>query len=181
MAGDILLSMAIFIVFIIALLVLIALICVAIATIYFALRGAPYANTLPSRIEEMMKLAEVKKGERAVDIGSGDGRIVIALAKRGVEAHGYEINPLLVLWSRYKLKRAGVSDRAFIHFKDMWRHDYSDFDLIISCQISYMMGRLEKKLRREIKPGARVVSNYFTFPTWKPKKKKGYVYLYQVK
>lgn len=171
--------MALFIVFIITLLVLVALIVVAVGTVYFALRGAPYANTLSPRIEEMLDLAAVKKGERAVDIGSGDGRIVIALARRGAEAHGYEINPLLVLWSRYKVRRAGLSGKAHIHLQDMWRHDYSDFDLIISCQISYMMGKLEKKLRREIKPGTRVVSNYFTFPTWKPKKKKGYVYLYQ--
>ncbi len=171
--------MAFYIGYFLLLAILIALIVLAVATVYFALHGAPYANTYMERVEEMMQLSGVKKGERAVDIGSGDGRVVIALARRGAEAHGYEINPLLVLWSRYKIRRAGLSKQAYIHLQDMWRHDYSDFDLIVSCQITYMMGRLEKKLRREMKPGARVVSNYFRFPTWRPAKVKGYVYLYR--
>ena len=165
--------------YLILLVLLTGLLALAVAIVYFAMRGAPYANTYPERIAEMLAVAGVKKGERAVDIGSGDGRIVIELARRGADAHGYEINPVLVLWSRYRIRRAGLADRAQIHLQDMWRHDYRDVDLVVSCQISYMMGRLEKKLRRELKPGARVVSNYFTFPTWKPAEKKGDVYLYK--
>ena len=83
--------------------------------------GAPFEPTSDRKLKIMMKLAKVKKGEKAVDHGSGDGKIVIALAKAGAEAHGYEINPLLVLFSRYKIKKAGLKGKAFIHWKNFWK------------------------------------------------------------
>jgi len=142
-------------------------------------RGAPFLASTESRVEKIVELADVKKGKLAADLGSGDGRIVIAFAKAGVEAHGYEINPLLVLWARYRVRRAGLSGRAFIHWKSFWRQNFSKFDIIAIYGIPYIMRGLESKLKKEIKQNARIVSGTFTFPTWRYSKEDGEVYLYE--
>ncbi|MBI2010780.1 MAG: SAM-dependent methyltransferase [Candidatus Colwellbacteria bacterium] len=143
-------------------------------------RGAPFVPTPTRTIEKMIDLAEVKPGEKAVDLGSGDGRMVIALAKAGAEAHGYEVNPLLVFWSRRKIKQAGLKNKAFIHRKSFWSVDLSDFNVITLYGVSLMMKRLEKKLDQELKDGARIVSFAFDFPVWRPEKKENGVYLYRI-
>jgi Protein-L-isoaspartate carboxylmethyltransferase len=86
--------------------------------LWFVLRGAPYIPTKREGVIKMLKLARVRPGCKALDIGSGDGRLVIALAQAGAEAHGCEINPVLVWWSRRKIKAAGLEGRAFIHCAD---------------------------------------------------------------
>lgn len=140
--------------------------------------GAPYAPLGHERIANMMKVLQIKPGEKAVDIGSGDGRIVIELARQGAEAHGYEINPLLVLISRRNIRKAGLQGKAFIHRADMWQQDYSGFSAITLYTTTHAMGRLEKKLRKDVNPGTRIAANYFKFPNWQPIKKEGTVYLY---
>jgi len=143
------------------------------------IKGAPFVPSEAKTVEKMIELAKIKPGEHVVDLGSGDGRFLIAVAQKGIEAHGYEINPLLVWWTRRRIRKAGMQKRAFAHWKSFWRVDYSSFDVVLIFGIFYIMRRLEKKLREELKPGARVVSNAFTFPTWVPEKKEGGVYLYR--
>jgi cyclopropane fatty-acyl-phospholipid synthase-like methyltransferase len=70
--------------------------------------GAHYMPTTNEIVIQMLTMAELKPGDKLVDIGSGDGRILIAAAQQGIESVGYEINPLLVLWSRSRIKRAGM-------------------------------------------------------------------------
>jgi len=141
-------------------------------------RGAIYFPTSARSIEIMIKIVEIKSGQRLADLGSGDGRILIAFARQGAQAHGYEINPLLVLSSRHKIKQAGLQDRALVHWKNFWRADFSRFDIIIVFGISYIMKGLEKKLKKELKPGAKVISNLFQFPNWQPTCRENGVYLY---
>jgi ribosomal protein L11 methylase PrmA len=160
------------------LILLFAAIVTLILVIYFALTGAPYVATDDMTLQEIIRAAQIKKGEKVVDIGSGDGKIVIALAREGAQAHGYEFNPLLVLYSRYRIRKLGLTKHAHIHWRDFWRENFSSYDVIVVYGISYIMKRLERKLRREVKPGTRVVTNYFPFPTWKPKKKYKNVALY---
>ena len=83
-------------IFVIFLLQLILIFLVIAFIIPFFTSGLGYAPSTTAIIDRMIKLLNIKPGEKAVDIGSGDGRVVIALAKAGAEAHGYEINPLLV-------------------------------------------------------------------------------------
>lgn len=146
--------------------------------IIFAYKGAPYAATDDLTLKEMVKVVKELKGKKVVDIGSGDGKIIYALAEAGIEAHGVELNLLLTLWTRWQIHRRGLQKKVFIHRRDMWKEDLSQYDVIISYQITYIMKRLEKKLKAEIKPGAYVISNHFTFPTWKPKQKKGRLTIY---
>lgn len=127
-----------------------------------------------------MALAAVTPGEKAIDLGSGDGRIVIALARAGAEAHGYEINPLLVWLGRREIKKAGLEKSAFIHWKDFWSVDFSNFNIVTVFGISHIMRVLKRKCRRELPAGARVVANSFPFPGWQFAEKANNVYLYKV-
>ena len=112
-------------------------------------------------------------------LGSGNGKIVIEFAKHGAEAHGFEINPILAWISKLRIKSLGLQNKAFIHRKNFWKQDFSNFDIITSFQISYVMPGLEEKLKKELKSGSKVISNTWRFPNWKPKKKIGAVYMYE--
>lgn len=174
---------------IILFLILVAITCFlfnGLLVLYFAFHsvlpvsfgGAFFARSRDKAIESMLLLSEVKPDEKVADVGSGDGSLVIAFAKKGAIAHGYEINPFLVFISRQRINGAGLSDRAFIHFKNFWQVNFSEFDVVTVFGIGYMMKRLQTKLEQELKPGSRVVSNYFSFPDWRPNKKEDSVYLY---
>ncbi|MFZ1970731.1 MAG: methyltransferase domain-containing protein [Candidatus Nanoarchaeia archaeon] len=140
--------------------------------------GAPFQPSSNRALKEIIELAKIKKGQKTADLGSGNGKIVIEFAKQGAEAHGFEINPFLVWISRRKIKKAGLQKKAFIHWKNFFKQDFSKFGIITSFQISYIMPELECKLKRELKEGAKVISNTWKFPNWKPKKRLGDVYLY---
>lgn len=160
---------------------LLFLVILLVLVLVIMLRGAPYVPSQKKTVEQMVALSGVLPGERAIDLGSGDGRVVIALARAGAEAHGYEINPLLVWLGRRKIKKAGLDGKAFIHFKDFWSVDFSDFDVVTVFGISHIMRILGRKCRKELKGGARVVANSFPFPKWEHSKKDGEVYFYEQK
>ena len=140
--------------------------------------GAIYVSTSDEKVEKMIGFLDLKKIKKAADLGAGDGRFVIALAKEGIEAHGYEINPFLVLLARKNIKKAGLENKAFMHLKNLWQTDTRDFDVVFLYAMKHMMKKLEKKLNKELKPGASIVSNYFVFPNWKPEKSEESITLY---
>lgn len=142
------------------------------------IHGAIYYPSSDPQIATMLDLAQIKKGERAVDIGSGDGRIVRALARAGAHAHGYELNPFLVFWSWWQERALPKSQRGHHHLANLWFTSFASFDVVILFGMTYIMKDLEKKLLRELKPGTRVVSNSFPFPNWKPVRRVGNIYLY---
>lgn len=166
-------------------LIFIFLVLIPIGFIMFLLmtivKGAPFMTSGKNPIRRIIALAEIKPGQKAADLGSGDGRIVIAMARAGAIAHGYEINPLLVWWSRRKIVREGLSGKAFIHQKSFWNEDFSSFDLISIYGIGYIMKDLEEKLRRELPQGAKVAANAFEFPNWQYAKRDNGIFLYEQK
>lgn len=133
---------------------------------FFSRIGAPYVPTHPKTVETMLALMKTGLHTRVADLGSGDGRLVIASAREGAESHGYEINPLLVWLSRSRIKKAGVSGSATIIWANFWHHDFSAYDVIFIYGVVNIMPRLEAKLLKELKPGSRVISNGFIFPNW---------------
>jgi len=147
----------------------------------YLFKGAVFVPTMRGTVKRIVDLAEVKPGMKAADIGAGDGRLVIALAEAGAEAHGYEINPLLFWLSKRNIGKAGLTGRAFIHRKSFWDEDLSKFDIVTVYGVPKIMERLEEKLKRELGTGARIISNIYTFPTWSPTKKEDSVYLYEQK
>lgn len=141
--------------------------------------GAPFEPSSRKELKNIIKLANVKKREKIIDLGSGNGKIVIELAKKGAEVHGYEVNPILVWFSRRKIKKLGLEKNAFIHWQNFWKVDLKDYNVIVLFQVNYVMKKLAGKIKRESKKGTRVVSNTWKFPGKKPVKKISRVYLYK--
>jgi protein-L-isoaspartate O-methyltransferase len=167
-----------------ATIVVLGIIAVVLWLIFFVFfplgRGAIYDPSSPEETHTMAELAELIPGEKAADLGSGDGRVVIALAQRGAEAHGYEVNPFLVALSRRRIRENGLQGRAYIHWGSFWRMSLARYDLITVFQVGFVMSRLEAKLKRELAPGSRVVSHYWRFPGIKPERVQGNVYRYRI-
>ena len=141
--------------------------------------GAPFVPTSNAVVETMVALANIKPGERMVDLGSGDGRIVIAFAQAGAEAHGYEINPSLVFWSRLNIRRLGLRNKAFIHWRSFKACDFSKFAIVTTYTLPRFMASLEGKIQTTLPKNGRVVSHQFRFPNWEPTEVKDKVYLYK--
>ncbi|MGI5826682.1 MAG: SAM-dependent methyltransferase [Patescibacteria group bacterium] len=139
----------------------------------------PFVPSSTDRLNTMMELSGVKPGQKTLDLGSGDGRVVIAMAKAGAEAHGFEVDPKLIEEARRNIAEEGLEGKAFIHSKNFWDGDLGEYDVVTVYGITSIMGRLEAKLKNELRPNAKVVSNYFTFPNWEPEEVKEKVYLYK--
>ncbi len=140
--------------------------------------GGPYVPSRQEDVDRMVGLAKLSATDRAADLGSGDGRIVIAAAKAGVaDALGIEINGALVRSSRVAAKRLGLANARF-EARSFWDADVSDRTVIFLYQVPYAMRRLETKLRDELPAGARIISNDFTFVDWQPAHEEDHVRVY---
>ncbi len=126
----------------------------------------------------MVELSKVKRGEYVAELGSGDGKVAIAFARAGAFVDGYEINPILVWWSRWQIRRAGLNKNVHIYWRSFWNIDFGNYDVVSFFQIHYIMKKLEGKLKKELKEGCRIVSNKWEFPNLHYRKKKNSVYLY---
>jgi len=143
------------------------------------LKGGPFIRSAKKRIETMMELANIKQGERVVDLGSGDGTLVLKAARRGAYAVGIEINPFLVWYARLRIKKAGLARNASIIRGDLWRYALSDTDTVFLYLLPSTMEELKEKLLRELPPHARIVSNAFPLMGWTPIIEKNNVFLYR--
>jgi SAM-dependent methyltransferase len=116
-------------------------------------------------VQAMLDLAEVTPSDCVIDLGSGDGRIVIAAAKRGANAVGYEYNPDMVQLSKQNAEKAGVADKATFVNADLFTADLSKATVITM----YLLPQLNLRLRPtllELKPGTRLVSHAFNMGDW---------------
>ncbi|MEK6234549.1 MAG: PQQ-binding-like beta-propeller repeat protein, partial [Planctomycetales bacterium] len=129
---------------------------------------AAYYPTPRDVVEKMIDAAELKPDEVVVDLGSGDGRILFAAAKRGARAVGYEINPRLVEQSREEATRLRLSNRVTIRREDLFQADLSEVDVVFTYLQSHRLERLLPNFK-QLKPGARIVSHAFTIPGVAPK------------
>lgn len=122
----------------------------------------PTPDTL---VERMLDMAEVTPQDHLIDLGSGDGRTVIAAAQRGLRAHGIEYNPELVELAKRRAEAAGVADRASFEQADIFETDFSKAQVLTL----FLLPELNERLRPQIldlEPGTRVVSNSFDMGDW---------------
>jgi ribosomal protein L11 methylase PrmA len=144
--------------------------------------GAPYVPTKNDVAASMMRLAKIKRGDTVVDLGSGDGKLLLLAAQNGAgKAIGYEINPYLVLLSRLRVLLSPFGYTIKTYFHNFWTADISDADVVFVYLLPWRMEQLARKLRRELKPSALVVSNSFIFPNWKilREDRKNHVYVFR--
>ena len=133
--------------------------------------GGPFVPTPPAVVEAMLKLANVGPRDYVIDLGSGDGRIVLmAASKFKARGLGVDIDPDLVDQANASARKLGVADRATFQVQDVLRTDVSRATVMTLYLLPGMMTNLQKKLRAELKPGTRIVSHDFTFDQWKPER-----------
>ena len=124
----------------------------------------PTPDTL---VDKMLEMAKVTPKDYVIDLGSGDGRTVIAAAKRGVTAHGIEYNPDMVELSKRNAAAAGVSEKATFAKADLFESDFSKATVITMFLLPSINVKLRPKIL-DLKPGTRIVSNSFDMAEWKP-------------
>ena len=120
-------------------------------------------------VDQMLKVANVGKGDVLYDLGCGDGRTVISAAKLGARATGIDINPVRIKESEENAAKQGMTGKVTFRLEDLFEADFHDATVITL----YLLPSLNVKLRPklwQLKPGTRIVSHDFDMGEWKPEK-----------
>jgi ubiquinone/menaquinone biosynthesis C-methylase UbiE len=132
-------------------------------------RDVPYVPTPERVVEKMLEVAKVGQNDLVYDLGSGDGRIVIAAArKHGARGVGIDIDPARVREARENARSAGVAQRVEFREGDLFKADIGDATVVTLYLLSAVNLQLRPKLLSELKPGTRIVSHAFGMGDWKP-------------
>jgi len=129
--------------------------------------GAEYDPTPMPVAEAMLDLAAVRPDDVVYDLGCGDGRIVIAAARRGARGVCVDIDPKRIRQSRANAKKAGVADRIRFREEDLLRSDLSDATVVMLFLSPELANALRPKLEK-LKPGSRIVAHWYPVGDWKP-------------
>ncbi len=130
--------------------------------------GAPWVPTPHRTIKNMLKLAEVKPGDKVYDLGCGDGRVIIEAARSfGAKAVGVEIDPMRFLWTKTKVLLFGLSGKVSVLLGNFFKINISDADVVAIYLLQETNIKLIDKFIKELRPGTRIVSNTFTLPGFK--------------
>jgi SAM-dependent methyltransferase len=127
----------------------------------------PYVNTPAEIVERMMRMAEVGTGDQVIDLGSGDGRLVIAAAKRGASGLGVDLDPNLVRLATQNAAKTGVGDRARFEVRDIFETDLSRATVVTMYLLPDFNAKLLPKFLK-LKPGTRIVSHDGGIGDWPP-------------
>jgi len=131
-----------------------------------------YVPTPYEVVDEMLRLANVKKGDVLYDLGSGDGRIPVTAAKKfGIRAVGIDIDPQRIKEATENAKKNGVSKLVTFKQEDLFKTDFKDATVVTLYLLPDLNVKLRPRLLNELKPGTRIVSHQFDMGTWKPEKK----------
>ena len=132
---------------------------------------APYYPTPEIVVDKMLRLGEMKAGEKMYDLGSGDGRIVIMAARKyHADATGVEFDDDLWKQSMDKIRSLGLQKTARIIHGDLMKQDYSSADLLTVYLLPVSNDKVRPLLEKQLKKGARIVAHDFEFSGWVPEK-----------
>ena len=146
---------------------------------YVVAFGAPYVPTMRRQVDTAFELLDLKPGQRLLELGCGDGKLLRAAAQRGIYVTGYELNPLLagLCWLRTWRYRKLVS----VRLADFWRADWPEADAVFGFILPKLMPKLDHKVLSENRQPLKVASFAFEIPGKKPVKTKDGVFLYEYK
>jgi len=146
-----------------------ALIAAGQAAAQTAGRAPPFVTTPPEVVERMLTLAQTRREDLVMDLGSGDGRIVIAAAKKyGARGIGVELDPKLVETARENARLAGVEQQTTFLNNDVLKTDLSSANVVTAYLLPWLMDALQPKFLAELAPGTRIVSHAFPMSGWEP-------------
>ncbi len=134
--------------------------------------------TRRAQVETAIKLLGLKKGQTIIDIGSGDGVVLKVAAQKGIKGVGYELNPIMWLISKIRLRK--YKDIVRVELGDFWTKKLPKCDGVFLFLTTPYMKKMEKKLVSELKPKTKVASYAFEFASQKPIKMENAVYLYEI-
>lgn len=131
--------------------------------------GGPYVPTPQVVVDHMLRMADVGPDDFVIDLGSGDGVIVLTAAKQfKARGYGVDIDPELVKHSNLRARQLGVADRVTFQVQDVFKTDLSRATVVTLYLLPSMMSNLQTKVFSELRPGARVVSHDYHFGEWPP-------------
>jgi SAM-dependent methyltransferase len=157
---------------------LIVVLAIVLCFSFVVIFGAPYVPTLKSQRKYALKMLALKPGQTLVELGCGDGTILILAAQQGIKSVGYELNPILVLIAKFRTRKH--SKKIKIVWGNFWSADISQADGIYVFLIQRLMAKLEKKILNEGQPNLKVLSYTFQFPNLVAIKSDQALYLYQL-
>ncbi|WP_199798176.1 SAM-dependent methyltransferase [Aurantiacibacter aquimixticola] len=145
----------------------------------------PYVESRRNTVEAMLDMADVTAEERVIDLGTGDGRILIAAARDyGARGVGVDLDPTLVEEARANAAAEGLAERVEFREEDLFDTPLADADVVTMFLLPEVNMRLRPRLLEELRPGTRIVSNRFDMGDWRPdevRRVSGYpVYLWIV-
>lgn len=132
----------------------------------------PYVPATTQQVQNVMSLLSGHTG-KLVDLGSGDGRIVIEAAKLGFRAEGIELNPWLVWYSRLRSLREGTWSKTNFYTRNLWKHNLNSYDHVVVFGVDTMMEQLREKLAKEMGSQCQVIACRFPFISCVPEKEVG--------
>ncbi len=153
----------------------------AAATVLFSFVvffGAPYVPTLRPQIKTAFELLDLRPGQTMLELGSGDGRVLKAAAERGLNAVGYELNPLLVIFSYFYTWR--YRKKVKIIWGNFWHKQWPPADGMFVFSLVRYMPKLEAKIMATSHRPAKLASFAARLPSKKPSKTKNGVFLYNL-
>lgn len=163
--------------------ILLCIIVVGVSAVWPSLIGAPWVPVSKDTARKMLEFAKVHQEDTVVDLGSGDGRIIIMAAEEfGATSFGIEADPLRVGWSRSVIRRRGLKNRVKVIWGNFFTQSLADATVVTVYQGQDINKRLKEKFSIELPPGTRVVSYSFPFDGWTPVKthKNPHLYLYEI-
>jgi hypothetical protein len=154
-------------------LLLVLLACFSFVLIF----GPPYLPTLQKQIETVLDMADLQSGQTLLELGCGDGKVLVAAARRGWSVVGYELNPILVIIC--KIRTWPYRKQVTLHWGNFLTQDWPKADAIFIFGLQRIMEKVDKKVMQSISDPVKLISFAFEIPGRKLVKQEDGLYLYR--
>lgn len=142
--------------------------------------GAPYYPTARKKVGKMIDAAKLTANDKIIELGSGDGRVLIEIAKRGHEVVGIEINLLMVIISRIKIFFSPYRNKIKVYWRNFWKFDATGYTVAFCYLFPITMDKVYEKLQKEMNVGSRIVSNSFKVNKASKSSEESNIFVYEI-